>query len=233
MRYPRHPSQPNAGNLPPMPAMGPSDLHPSAHNPNYDVYNMSRGRYLGALGAQGGGSAPEAQSADGRSQQYMSSLERGMKDYPEELDYLSEVDDVQGNGVFDAPGTHGNIHPDSGVFSDRESLPGYVARERPFAPSEVLDVNTGKPVVFVPGNAFYLDPRTPWVMDELKLYEPGMPSTGGQGVAQRSTVVPDQPGWPVSGVGAAEQRKKTTNMVIMAALGGLSIGLVAGIVSKR
>lgn len=233
MRYPVHPSQPNSGNLPSMKAMGPHDLHPSAHNPYYDVYNMSRGRYLGSIGQTEGRPAAPPPSADAGNPEYQSSLERGMKDYPNELDSLSDLDDVNGNGIFDAPGTHGNVHPDSGVFADRKSLPGYIDRERMFQPSEVLDVTTGEPVMYVPGNAFQMDPRTQWVMDEIALYEPGLPSTGGRGVPSRSTVQPRQPAWPV---GQDETREspavKTAHMAVLAAIAGLSGGLLIGIISK-
>lgn len=233
MRYPAHPSQPNSGNLPDMKQMGPHDMHPSGHNPYYDVYQMSRGRYLGSIGQTPAATSQPPPKADAGDPEYMSSIQRGMKDYPNELDSLADLDDVNGNGIFDAPGTHGNVHPDSGTFSDRQGLPGYVARERMFAPSEVLDVNTGKPVMYVPGNAFMMDPRTQWVMDELKLYEPGLPSTGGQRVGQRSTVAPDQPAWPVGQDDTDTARHvKTLHMAILAGVLGLSGGLLLGIVSK-
>ena len=114
------------------------DLLPGQHNPYYDVYNMSRGRYLGGLGQTPvqPSQVPPSSDAGVSPADYQSQVQRAMKDYPNELDSLSAEDDVQGNGIFDANDTHGNIHPDDGVFSDRESLPGYVARERWFQPSE-------------------------------------------------------------------------------------------------
>lgn len=237
MRYPAFPSQPNSGAPPSSSALGPPDLLPSGHNPHYDVYSMSRGRYLGALGNAPSTPSQPLPSADAGNPRYTSSMEQGLQDYPDELDRLSRMDDVQGNGIFDPNGTHGNIHPDSGIFADREGLPGYIARERFFQPSEVRDINTGQPVMYVPANGFMLDPRTQWTMDELKLYEPGLPRTGGTGVAAQSTVVPDQPAWPVGAADApdaapTERQLKTVHMAILAAVAGLSGGLLLGIISK-
>lgn len=161
------------------------------------------------------------------------SADRAVLDYPNELNALAELDDVQGNGIFDPAGSQPNIHPDEGIFGDREGLPGYIAREQPFAPSEVIDINTGKPVMYVPGNAFMMDPRTQWMLDEAKLYEPGLPTTGGHAVAQQSTVQPNQPGWtvPLMGLGqnnnnnnnnAKEETPAVTWVAVVAA--GLGIG---------
>lgn len=235
-------SQPNGGSVPSMVEMGPYDLLPGQHNPFYDVYSLSRGRYLGSLGqdASQPTQAPPSADAGVKPEDYMSSVQRAMKDYPNELDALTAEDDVQGNGIFDAPGTHGNIHPDEGIFADRESLPGYLARERFFEPSEVIDINTGEPVMYVPGNGFMLDPRTQWAVDQINLYEPGMPNTGGAGVEQVSTVEPRQPGWPVEGLGrygrgargagvVAPAPKSTASPLILAAVAGISIGLVYGL----
>lgn len=228
MQYPSYPTQPQSGGLPSPEAFGPGDLHPAGTNHHYDAYNLTRGRYLGSLGQ-----APPSGPAQ------FPSADRNIKDYPNELDALAELDDVQGNGIFDAPGTHGNIHPEEGIFADRESLPGYLAREQFFAPSEVVDVNTGEPVMYVPGNAFMLDPRTQWMLDQVKLYEPGLPSTGGHGVPQVSTVEPGQPAWPVRAYGQTDEktedaeRAKRLNMFLLAGVAGLSIGLVAGLVTKR
>lgn len=232
-------AQKNAGDLPSLYDIGPHDLHPGQHNPEYDVYNMSRGRYLGSLGQTPTQQSQTPPSADAgvHPTEYQSSVERGMKDYPNELDSLTAEDDVSGNGIFDAPDTHGNIHPDEGIFADRESLPGYVAREQWFKPSEVIDINTGEPVMFVPGNGFMLDPRTQWAVDQIQLYEPGMPSTGGQGVEQVSTVQPYQPAWPVRGpMGQAQAQETTTRgamgAYVLAGVAGLSIGLLAGLVRR-
>lgn len=171
------------------------------------------------------------------------SADRDINDYPNELAALAEEDDVQGNGIFDPAGSQPNLHPDEGVFGDRKSIPGYMAREQMFAPSEVLDVNTGKPVMYVPGNAFMLDPRTAHQLREESLYYPGLTTTGGQGVPSVPTVQPRQPGpvvppsWPMQGVGQdngeAAGGMSRNQMLITAAVGGLALGVVAGMVMKR
>jgi len=92
-----------------------------------------------------------------------------------ELKLLAETDDVQGNGVFDPPGSHPNIHPDAGVFAARYSLPGYDARERPFSLSEVHDVTTGRPIRVVPGGAVAMDSAAQIAFIEQGLYDPPQP----------------------------------------------------------
>lgn len=92
-----------------------------------------------------------------------------------ELKLLAEVDDVQGNGVFDPPGAHPNIHPDAGVFAARYSLPGYDARERPFSLSEVHDVTTGRPIRVVPSGAVAMDSAAQIAFIEQGLYDPPQP----------------------------------------------------------
>jgi len=227
MRYPRYTSQPNAGNLPSMAAIGPIDHKPSAHNPYYDVYNMTRGRNLGSIG-----------NTEPRAVEQLPSADRGIPDYPNELNSLTSVDDVSGNGIFDAPGTHGNIHPDEGVFTDSMNIPGYLAREVFFAPSEVVDINTGQPIMYVPGNAFMLDPRTQEVLNERALYEPGLPTTGGGQVAQEWTDTPNQPawpvpsGWPTSGLGQEPTRSRT-NLLVAAGIAGIAVGIFAATLWPR
>lgn len=92
-----------------------------------------------------------------------------------ELEYLAEMDDVQGNGVFDPPGAHPNIHPDAGVFSARYSLPGYEAREKPFSLSEVRDVTTGRRIRIVPGGAVAMDSAAQIAFIERGMYQPPEP----------------------------------------------------------
>jgi len=226
MRYPRYPSQPNSGDLPPGDTW-PVDLRPSGHNPYYDVYKMTKGRFLGSLGDD----APRSQQAP--------TADQGITDYANELNTLSAEDDVSGNGIFDPAGAQQNLHPDTGVFADSASIPGYLARERFYAPSEVTDVNTGKPVMYVPGGGgFMMDPRTQWMVDDAALYYPGMPNTGGQGVEQLPTVQPMQPAWPVTPpMGQSDENEKAragvNNMLVAGAIGGLAIGLVWGMTRKK
>jgi hypothetical protein len=211
------PSQPYTGS-PFAYDQGPPDALPSATNSR--LYgHLGRGRFLGSLGADEMRSAPVA------------SADPGNQTYPNELNSLSVLDDVEGNGIFDAYNTHGNIHPDAGVFADAASLPGYLAREKFFQPSEVIDVTTGQPVMYVPGNAFMLDPRSDAALAERALYIPGLPETGGEQTAMRSTVIPDEAAWAVGETVPYEAASKT-NMFLVAAIAGLAIGGFAALMVK-
>jgi hypothetical protein len=93
-----------------------------------------------------------------------------------ELRLLAELDDIQGNGVFDNPQvTPPNIHPDAGVFSVRFSLPGYHARERMFEPSEVRDVTTGRPIIPVLNSPVAFDTNAQVAFIERGLHQPFAP----------------------------------------------------------
>lgn len=89
-----------------------------------------------------------------------------------ELNLLAEQDDVQANGIFDPPGDPNvpNIYPDGGVLAARYSLPGYLARERMFAPSEVRDVTTGRPIIPVPASAVPFDTNAQVAFIERNMY---------------------------------------------------------------
>lgn len=90
-----------------------------------------------------------------------------------ELRLMAEMDDIQGNGVFDNPQvTPPNIHSDAGVFAVRFSLPGYSARERMFAPSEVRDVTTGRPIIPVPNSPVAFDTNEQVAYIERGLHQP-------------------------------------------------------------
>lgn len=224
-RYPVSVTQPYSGD--PFPYdQGPPDALPSASY--VEPYLMTKGRYLGGIGHDPGaqrapmlpGNAPTADGPDHR-------------DYPNELEMLAHMDDVQGNGVFDPPGAHPNIHPDSGVFGDRESLPGYIAREESFVPSEVLDITSGNRVMYIPGNSFMLDPRTDQTLAARSLYLPGMPRTGGEPLRHRSIVIPNDGAWPVGASEVPAEPASSGQMFAMAAFAGLAIGLVAGLMAKK
>lgn len=138
-RFP-YPSQPYNGNLPSMAEVGPSDLrYTSGTAPRFENQMMaSHGRWLAGLGA-----SPE---------------ETGEPAYAlNELRLMAELDDAEGNGIFDPPGTAANIYPDAGVFANNQGLPGYLARERMYAESEVRDATTGRPIVVVNGGAVSMD----------------------------------------------------------------------------
>lgn len=61
-----------------------------------------------------------------------------------------EADDNVGNGIFDGPGAPPTGNAGAGVFESKYSLPGYVYREQPTRPSEVVDTTTGNQIVFQP-----------------------------------------------------------------------------------
>ncbi len=239
-QYPLWPSQPNSGDLPGS-GEWPYDLYPSATNDRaYDMYRGTRQRRIAGLGDV----KSSTKNADGDDVQYATIRDigaiQGMLDYPEELDKLADIEDVSGNGVFDPPGAAQQVHADAGIFGDRWNFPGYLARERMFAPSEVLDITTGNPVVYIPGNSFMLDPRTPDALRELELYEPGWPSTGGRGVTSRSTVEPDGAAWPLA-IGAADggedadEREPASGVELFAAaaVAGLAAGMFLALVAPK
>lgn len=70
-----------------------------------------------------------------------------------------DADDVVGNGIFDGPGAPPTAHAGTGVFESKFSLPGYLYREQPTRPGEVIDTTTGSPVVFQPnaGGSWFSD----------------------------------------------------------------------------
>lgn len=133
------PSQPFTGRLPSPAAIGPSDLRPSSSTA-YPAQAALDRHYFRQL------AGPD----DPPMKQLLANAE-------DKLTALQDDDDVQGSGIFDPPGTQANIHPDAGVFAARYSLPGYMVRERPFKPSEVVDVTTGRPVTYVPDGSVAMD----------------------------------------------------------------------------
>lgn len=93
----------------------------------------------------------------------------GIEVYPNELDQLAAADDTAGNGVFDPNGSHGNVHPDEGVFADHQSLPGYVDREVFYQPGEVQDIPGGGVTMYVPGGAVSFQQGQPETLRKQRL----------------------------------------------------------------
>lgn len=161
-RYPSYPTQPFTGNPPSMwsDVNRASDTrYSSSTAPFYQArIDRAHGRHLA-------GSDDEVQD------------ERVDSGYAlNELALMAEMDDVQNNGVFDNPeATPPNIHPDAGVFSVRFSLPGYLARERMFQPSEVRDVTTGRPIIPVPNSPVAFDTNEQVAHIERGLNQPFKP----------------------------------------------------------
>lgn len=140
---PPYPVDNETGFRPESQHFGPPDMMPSGLGPGYSVYASAHGRYLAGVGNNN----MDPSGID-------STTSEGIETYPNELNLLSQADDVDGNGVFDPQGSHGNVHPDAGVFQDHESLPGYVARDHFYDLSEVVDLT--KPdgrTMYVPGGA--------------------------------------------------------------------------------
>lgn len=224
--YPVYTSTPIfGGNLPTIDEDGPPDMRPSGMNPYYDSYRGARGRNFAGLG-------DDKMSAD-----------VGIKDYPNELNMLAEADDVQGNGVFDPHGSHGNIHPDYGVFADHQNLPGYIVRDQFYQQSQVIDGTTGEPVMYVPSGAVAIDQAQADTIRERQLLWELPP-----GVSPQETTSPDWADgggdwipqeWsnPVSGLGddavapapAGVQAGVFAGFAIM----GIAVGIFAATVMKR
>lgn len=159
-----------------------------------------------------------------------------------ELTTMAKLDDVQGSGIFDPPGSHPNIWPDAGVFAVAYSLPGYHARERMFAPSEVVDSTTGRPIIAVPSGAVPLDPAAQIAWVEKARYAPPTPVVRANAeypVAFESTANVMQNPIPVGALAAddevpgpvvAETGKRN---VFLVALGvGVAAGVAYAVLSK-
>lgn len=185
--YPVYPMQPSSGELPSMfsSVNRASDLrYTSSTAPHYRaMIDRAHGRHLAGLG--------EVQDEK---------VEQGWA--ANELAVLSELDDVQGNGIFDPPGTGPNIYPDAGILAQRASIPGYWARERMFAPSEVVDVTTGRPIIPVNSGAVAFDSAAQVAFIEKGMYEPPRPVVGAASARQTpliSTVNVRQDLEPITG----------------------------------
>lgn len=217
--YPKHFAQPNEGTYGPP---GSPDLRPStAPAPVYQAhFNRQRGRYLAGIGEVQDEGAEPAWAAN-------------------ELQYLAEMDDVQGNGVFDPPGAHPNIHPDAGVFAARYSLPGYSAREKPFSMSEVRDVTTGRPIRAVPSGAVAMDSAAQISFIEKGMFQPPQPiinDVTAQDTPSVSTAMVYQNAQPIGQDDAAANggRKLSTGQVLGITLAaGLALGAGWAVFRKK
>lgn len=215
--YPVYRRQPFMGCLPPPPIRA-VDLRPSGANPAYSQYAGARGRQLAGV---------DMQNAE------------PIVDYANELDTLAAADDVVGNGLFDPPGAHGNVHPDQGVFADNLSLPGYVDRDHFYAPSEVLDATTGRPVMWVPSGAVAIDEAQLNAFNATAMWQlpPGVNPNPMVAPPSQSTVVPLDSSWPVSGLGRRPRRAmgqsepaSAAKLFAISAAAGLSLGMFLALV---
>jgi len=136
--YPIYPTQPYSGDLPSMQEVGPPDTRYSSGTSPYYQQRLDA-RHGRSLAGEMQEEAPSPATASG------------------ELQHYAEMDDTQGSGIFDAPGSVPNIHPDAGIFATHFALPGYHARELPFSDTEIIDVTTGRPIRAVPSGAVAMD----------------------------------------------------------------------------
>jgi len=172
----------------------------------------------------------------------------GIESYPNELDVLAEADDVSGNGVFDPNLTHGNNHPDAGVFADKLSFPGYVAREKFYGPSEVTDITTGDPVEFVPGGAVAFQEGQAETFQDLRDLWATPPNSEWlpRQAAKEDTWVPKELAYPVGSdplppktvtepsPSAVEPKKSETSPWLYGLIGvGVGVGLFYGYQSMK
>jgi hypothetical protein len=136
-----------------------------------------------------------------------------------ELAVLAEMDDIQGNGIFDPYGSQKNIHPGAGVFATNYNLPGYHAREVPFSFSEERDVTTGRPIRAVPSGAVANDSSAQIAYIEQGLYprpQPMLKLAKSQTPFESITNVM-QNAVPISGMGSAPPMSNTTKYALGAA----------------
>lgn len=83
---------------------------------------------------------------------------------------MESLDDASGSGIFDR-GRPPNTHVGGGLFQRRLPWPGYLQREPMAQPSpDVVDVNTGRPMVYVPAGMVGLDTVAQIAMLEQNKY---------------------------------------------------------------
>jgi len=225
-KYPHFDPQPNSGTPIPASKIGPPDLWPtSLTSPRYyDRIEARAGRTLAGDTVEEHAHPDNAYAVN-------------------ELAFMRELDDVQGDGIFDPPGTHPNIYPDAGVFAARYSLPGYHVREVPFKYSEVRDATTGRQIIPVPSGAVALDTPAKLAQLERNLYEPAQPvvwSNRGGHVRDESIVNWAQNPEPVHGWGIGEEAATAppvsaspNQKTLMAVVGlGLAFGALYALMKK-
>jgi hypothetical protein len=227
-KYPVFDPQPYTGNLPTQIEAGPPDfLYTGGTAPFYQAPIDARyGRTLAGNEVQDEKAAMANENAWS----------------PGELNALAEMDDVQGNGIFDAPGSHPNIWPDAGVFATRFSLPGYSAREKMFEKSEIKDATTGRAIVPVPSGAVSIDPAAQIAMLEAGRYptpQPILNANAEYALRAKSIANVAQNPQAVHGFGADETPPSTgagltpAQLILATAAVGLAAGGIWALVRKK
>jgi len=225
--YPSYEAEPVFGGKLPSNLLWPPDTRPSQLNPAYTQYIGTRGRHFAGLG--------ELESELGPTP----SADPHIKDYPNELDLLNAADDVQGNGVFDPHGTHGNVHADYGVFADHVNMPGFIVRDEFWRPSEVIDATARDAhIMYVPSGAVAVDEATRRALRERSFWDipPGVaPKAPAQPASVQTANRPPNVAWPVhEGVqGDEEEGISTKKLLVGMAVAGVAVGILAATVRKR
>lgn len=202
---PEYPAFAERGYSPDWNPFGPPDLWPSGDGPGYSVYAAPHGRNLAGV---------DDMNAE------------GIETYPNELDLLAEADDVRGNGLFDPNGSHGNVHPNEGVFADHQSLPGYIDRDHFYTPSEVEDLPGGGQVMYVPGGAVSFQQGQPETLRQNQLLwelPPSVRPFAPDPLPMESTVLAPTAERGIQGLGFLPEMT-TKNMVIAGVL-GIAVGV--------
>jgi hypothetical protein len=144
-----------------------------------------------------------------------------------EIQQMEAMDDTQASGVFDPPGSRPNINVDYGILAARYSLPGFLAREKMFAPSEVRDATTGEPIVNVPAGWTVADDASKIAFIQNRFHQPPksvVAWTKQDPMVERSTVNATISAKPVSGLGSLGS---STTMIAVLGLAGLAAGVYA------
>jgi hypothetical protein len=214
--YPVYPKQPFTGDLPSMLDVGPPDARYSSGTANYYKrrWNMAHGRNLAGLPVAEAMAAADAEKKE-------TSLAADARD---QLQALALDDDVEGNGIFEPPGTLPNVYTDSGIFASSYSLPGYYARERMFEDSEVIDATTGRPIRPVPSGAVAMNDAAQIAFLERGLYQPPKPAYGPPNTRVRSVNTADVMQHPIA-VGQTTSPNTAGKLLLGAGLVGLVVGV--------
>jgi len=142
----------------------------SSYNRTFDLYPTSStaGYYADKLDA-----AARRQLAGPEDLDQPNNPVNRLEDYvlsDKEIEQMEQLDDAAGTGIFDR-GKPPNTHVGGGMFAKRLPWPGYLQREVPGYPSpEVMDVNTGRPMVYVPAGMVGLDTAAQIAMLEKHRY---------------------------------------------------------------
>jgi hypothetical protein len=231
MRYPYHDPQPFTGNPPSMNAHTSDTIYTGGTAPHFQ-HRIDRryGRQLAGLGVV------QDERADGEEPAWAAN----------ELAVMQELDDTQGSGIFDPPGSHPNIWPDAGVFAAHFSIPGYSAREVMWKQSEVVDATTGRPIVPVPSGAVAIDNAAQIAWLENQRFELPSPITRANAeypMQYESIVNVVQNPIPVNGFGADDLPAPTeespppaqsgvTKLLFAAAVVGVAGGAIYALTRK-